>query len=601
MVNIVKLIEAYKIKVFKHLEKNISMEAPGFFLFSLLFILSVGYWWVRDVNLSYVSWTGPVTSIFDRPYHFLNDILDNLIKPGARLPLEGWSSFYRGWDNFYKIGPRANYYCENYITSEYAEERMDSFIGCFMSDPVSSVWYNLQDMVVDIGKHGFDCGFVDFLIQGCLIIQLFWYFYEYNLPTSILLTLNCQLATVGWMDHIHYQALMLAHNNYITLNYSHDPYSQILPDFRDITNMNERGSFFSNYSISEADFRLAMPGASAGAREERSGRFNTFEYVETVKRFVERTKDKVVEMIDYNTNMYDDNEVPAVYGHHVSFEPYHYLIENLMPFIDRWTEMRVVVDENYVQYVKFHIDPISLFLVKYGLFESNPVLRNVHLIFYEVLGPTFTVVFTEIWYKLFILIVYAGIMRRFKNILSYLVRWHFTTAYLLDQTLAYPLGFLVRLNEALVWKLMCITQQVYQITHESPYALTDAQSLEAIEDLQNDIIFYITAQSCIILAFYSLFVFFILAALHAACGQYFYIPWLTLNVELQCGPRGKVTIYNSGLMDWQKYAYADRTFSWYGLFGRGRDKESILSIIFDFIKSRLIKLFKKFMSFFRDD
>ena len=54
-------------------------------------------------------------------------------------------------------------------------------------------------------------------------------------------------------------------------------------------------------------------------------------------------------------------------------------------------------------------------------------------------------------------------------------------------------------------------------------------------------------------------------------------------------------------MDWQKYEVGEVRFSWYGIFGRGRDKKSILLMVFDTIKNLFMKFFKKLFSFFKSD
>lgn len=577
--SIIESLEEYKKNFFKNLESNTSGDAPGLFFFSILFIFTVAYWWVRDFNLDYVSWHGPVTSRFIRPNDFLEEILDNLSKPDARIPIEGWPSFFRALKR-----QNSGFYCRNYISPRDAEDRLDWFIGCFMDDPVNSVWYNLQDMLTDIRMHGFNYGFLDFIIQACLMVQLFWYFYLYNLPTAILIVLNCQLATFSWVHYVHYYGMAITFDpSFRSINIP-PSWKFRMPSFKTLDP--------DNLAIVD-DFKINTINPNKSSYVG----YNTFEFLNTARNSLDRIRNNI-EYRDFNGLWGDLHTDPTK---NIYLEPYKRLMSSLLNFLDRWTEMRAVVDENYIQYVNFHIDPISLFLVKYVPFESNPAVRTVHILVYEILGPIFTVVFVELWFKVFNILFYVSLIRRFKKILSYLVRWHYTKTYFLDQIFPYIVGIMRRCNDSLSMRTGILIQKIYQITHESPYALTHDQSLEAIEDIKTDIIIYMILQSLIMGSIYVIHIFFILSALHAACGQYYYIPWLTLNVEMHVGPRGKVTIYNSGLMDWQKYDYSERTFSWYGLFGRGRDKESILSVIFDFIKSRFIKLFKKFMSFFKND
>ena len=112
---------------------------------------------------------------------------------------------------------------------------------------------------------------------------------------------------------------------------------------------------------------------------------------------------------------------------------------------------------------------------------------------------------------------------------------------------------------------------------------------------------YVFYDTVILGSVFAIIPFCMFCGLHAIIGEYYYIPGLTQHVELHVGKRKDANIFSGGSMDWQKYAYADRKFMWYGMLGRGRDKRFILFSFFDSIKNLLIKFFKKFILFLKRD
>ena len=100
--------------------------------------------------------------------------------------------------------------------------------------------------------------------------------------------------------------------------------------------------------------------------------------------------------------------------------------------------------------------------------------------------------------------------------------------------------------------------------------------------------------------------FLLFSMLHALCGQYFYIPFFTENVELHIGERNKLDKYSGGYTAWQD----EKTLSngqfklklWYGWFGRGTNNEGdIIPTVIRYIKKLITmpfvsiwKLFKNF-------
>jgi len=77
--------------------------------------------------------------------------------------------------------------------------------------------------------------------------------------------------------------------------------------------------------------------------------------------------------------------------------------------------------------------------------------------------------------------------------------------------------------------------------------------------------------------------------LHALCGQYFYIPFFTENVELHIGERNKLDKYSGGYTAWQDKKESTngkfRPKLWYGWFGRGTDNDGdIIPTIIRYLK-----------------
>jgi len=72
--------------------------------------------------------------------------------------------------------------------------------------------------------------------------------------------------------------------------------------------------------------------------------------------------------------------------------------------------------------------------------------------------------------------------------------------------------------------------------------------------------------------------FIMYAMLHAIFSQYFYVPFIVQNVELQIGPRPIKSIYSGGYTAWQDdFVFYDIRFGqmmrlWWGFLGRGVKK-----------------------------
>ena len=78
-----------------------------------------------------------------------------------------------------------------------------------------------------------------------------------------------------------------------------------------------------------------------------------------------------------------------------------------------------------------------------------------------------------------------------------------------------------------------------------------------------------------------------LGLLHATCGQYFYIPFLTENTEIHIGKRPQNSIYSGGYTSWQEGSSRqveimtkNRKFIvlpqlWWGWFGKKNSQNEV--------------------------
>ena len=103
----------------------------------------------------------------------------------------------------------------------------------------------------------------------------------------------------------------------------------------------------------------------------------------------------------------------------------------------------------------------------------------------------------------------------------------------------------------------------------------------------------------------AMFIFNLYGMLHAFSGQYFYVPFFTENVELNVGPRTPESIYSGGSTAWQDKDMNTSYQFWFGWFGRGTDKPSIITLLFILLKWIVIKILeilrlkKVFLRFFK--
>ena len=208
---------------------------------------------------------------------------------------------------------------------------------------------------------------------------------------------------------------------------------------------------------------------------------------------------------------------------------------------------------------EYRIDPISMFVsnlpeeyktqgdkIYYKIFENYiPRIYRLGYKSFRSLVPLF---------------LYSNTVRVNKEFCPYLIRWHWTFV-LISQTVE---GEVTRI----VYRLYIYIHQV----------LIPSGRFNEAGLLQIIFTVVIGVQFCYIL----------LAMLHAVCGQYFYLPFLTENVETHIGKKPQNSIYSGGYTSWQEglekrqeytlYNGVQFTFPrlWWGWLGKNPSLETLM-------------------------
>ena len=170
----------------------------------------------------------------------------------------------------------------------------------------------------------------------------------------------------------------------------------------------------------------------------------------------------------------------------------------------------------------YRIDPISMLISNL----PETVKTQVSQVYYSIYGN----VFPGIWrfiggqlQEIAPLLMYVFIVRINKKYCPYLIRWHWT--YLIVSSLFE--GEIIR-----------IMYRLY--TYDSMF-LIPSERFDESALLQPIFMMIITMHYFLVC----------LGLLHAAFGQYFYIPFLTENTEIHIGKRPQNSIYSGGYTAWQ--------------------------------------------------
>ena len=198
----------------------------------------------------------------------------------------------------------------------------------------------------------------------------------------------------------------------------------------------------------------------------------------------------------------------------------------------------ITADDGY-----HRIDPISM------IFSRIPMgIRNVtDKIYYILFEDILKIFWKDLWppfREAFPLIAWSIVTRRLRRYCPYMIRWYWTLGIINDWA-------------AFFWREFIKRGQEY-LSYGTP------------EPIEESLLIVIIASGAAIHFSYIIF-----GLIHAALGQYFYIPFLVENAELHVGRRPVDSIYSGGLTAWQdpyEKNYNKRRLIpklWYGWFGRG--------------------------------
>lgn len=171
----------------------------------------------------------------------------------------------------------------------------------------------------------------------------------------------------------------------------------------------------------------------------------------------------------------------------------------------------------------YRIDPISMLVAKMPDEYKSQATTIYYKIYEDVLPKAWTISF-KILKQLLPLIVYSNVVRVNKKYCPYLIRWHWT--------------FIV-MSGTVEGEVARVMYRLYTYIHR---VLIPTGRFTEAGFLQTVFTVVIGAQFCYIF----------LAMLHASCGQYFYFPFLTENVEIHLGKRPQDSIYSGGYTSWQE-------------------------------------------------
>ena len=233
------------------------------------------------------------------------------------------------------------------------------------------------------------------------------------------------------------------------------------------------------------------------------------------------------------------------------------------------------------RYEDHRIDPLSMVVA--SLPESFPRydwIEGSYYLLYRKIIPITTRVILDFIDAFTSYAIYTIITRVNKRYCPYLIRWHWTMIIILKFCEPYIMY--------LIYRIMDYSSNILypQILKSQQYGIVWSQQAFEIRILD-----YL---SFIIITVHLSFLLF--AMFHATCGQYFYIPFFTKNVELHIGERDKTDIYSGGYTSWQdeKETLIKRRFPkiWYGWFGKGTKTDgNFFMTIFNSFKNLLRSIF----------
>lgn len=170
----------------------------------------------------------------------------------------------------------------------------------------------------------------------------------------------------------------------------------------------------------------------------------------------------------------------------------------------------------------YRIDPLSMFISSLPESLKNSVKPLYYSIYQSVLPGIWSFIGGQLQ-EIAPLLMYVFIVRINKKYCPYLIRWHWT--YLIVSSLFE--GEIIRI--------------LYRLYTYDSMVLIPSERFDESALLQPIFMIIITTHYCLVC----------LGLLHAVCGQYFYIPFLTENTEIHIGKRPQNSIYSGGYTSWQ--------------------------------------------------
>ena len=223
---------------------------------------------------------------------------------------------------------------------------------------------------------------------------------------------------------------------------------------------------------------------------------------------------------------------------------------------------------NGITHEGHRIDPLSMMVSNTPAHFKDRVFCWYYL-FYSKYIPLFIFISMNAYKYLTSVCLYAFVTRVNKRYCPYLVRWHWTS---LTMFRFFEPHFF-----SISYRMVAYAQTII-----FPQILSKAEYNVRSPILEFEMTFFMC------LAYSLIFIhlgFLLYAMFHAICGQYFYIPFLIENVELHIGKRSLYSIYSGGWTAWQDPKERERFNRylpklWYGWFGRGTKKPSVVLILF---------------------
>lgn len=238
-------------------------------------------------------------------------------------------------------------------------------------------------------------------------------------------------------------------------------------------------------------------------------------------------------------------------------------------------------------YESHRIDPVSMLVANLPTFfpqfqhpwivATKQFIIDAYYLVYLKIIPLTIFTLQQLFHTFSSYILYTYIVRVGKSWCPYFLRWHWTTMLLIKFIEPFPTYVIHRLND---YTLRILQPQIIQARR---FGLSlPRQTLE---------ISFLTNMCFIIIICHLSFMLY--GMFHAICGQYFYLPICTENVEMHIGKRDPEDIYSGGYTAWQdENPDGDRFQLWYGWFGRGTKKPFI---IFALIRALIYRPVYKFI------